>query len=79
MYSVVFITFRRHHVLMQHLVLTLQQSQSLQVLNAVQQLVSVAVERVPSATDCKLSVINGEVISKPEMIYPHVCTLYSRW
>ena len=45
---------------MQHLVLTLQQSQSFQVLSAVQQLVSVAVERVPSATDCKLSVINGE-------------------
>lgn len=76
---------------MQHLVLTLQQSQSLQVLSAVQQLVSVAVERVPSATDCKLSVINGEVISKPEInclcvnvhytmytcvTYTHVCTLY---
>jgi neurofibromin 1 len=47
-----------HNVLMQHLVLTLQQSQSFQVQSAVQQLVSVAVERIPSATDCKLSVIN---------------------
>ncbi|CAI8022725.1 Neurofibromin [Geodia barretti] len=45
-------------VLMQNLVLTLQQSQSPHVLSAVQQLVSVAVERVPSDTDCKLTVIN---------------------
>ena len=50
----------RRSVLMQNLVLTLQQSQSPHVLSAVQQLVSVAVERVPSDTDCKLTVINGE-------------------
>jgi hypothetical protein len=47
-----------HSVLMQNLVLTLQVSQSPQVLSAVQQLVGVAVERVPSDTDCKLTVIN---------------------
>jgi len=44
---------------MQHLMQTLQQSQSSQVLSAVQQLVSVAVERMPSSTDIKLSVIHG--------------------